>query len=1569
MDLEYKSAVTGVKVLDEGEGIVQAIVSVTNIVDSVNDQILPGAYRDTLTKRTPKGLRGHDWNRMVAKTLHAEELMPGDPRIDEISPRIARQGGGGLLIRGKYNLNTQAGRDAYEDAKFFGDEMEFSVGYKVPKGMSAIVPKSGVRQIKQMDLYEWSDVAFGAAPLTAGTASVKSAIVSMIEAGELSEEEILEWTDLLHEEKWASLSDEEKARRVRTREGARRFGQPIGSAIRGGQLGPAIRTPRTTGPNRPTGHRSPARARPRPALFDQDRAETRTHRLPSGLAVTVHTYPDLDYGSLRHDIEKAGGLKGIAVDANQLATLLVRWLIRSDNVNAIKADPGWDDEDWDEDTLVAGVAAEIEAAKAEAGGDLRDADLEWIVDRAIHAMGLEGKADVVDLLEKAAEQLEAWDALELDGDDEDVEEKARRIRTPEGARKYGQPIGSTIRADVAPNVPKKVTGSRDQTMGGPAAPQLEDETPSPREAQDAAAVLGDSEVDRLTDGAGLSGATPAQLRRLVAAANRRREGKSTDQWAQYKDLEAECDDCIDDDDCPDCWQRKHTVWDGEEKVRRIRTPEGARKYGEPIGTIIRPDMVPGKPKTSKPKTPKKPPSLSDRLTRNVNRMNRRRDESTATLGRAVEKGKAGKGRKLGQLTAAERQANFDLNPDHAEGLTKVGPPDLITDDPDEALVALAAGKRVELRQPRQVSSLLNRLNEIVTDAKKKDKAAKRKWVDAGRDEDLYGLAQSAKANPDDPEKMQKFLDAGGTEADLDLVETIPDYNLCAITVKGTNLFCVEHKDMTRLTMPQLAGKPKKGSKAEAIMIEQNEERRRAWVASGKDPAAWEKASVEDGGPSNEANLAGHYRDHLRSLGLTTTQKKERASFLKASQKELVGANVAGMAASIENTNPDGTPIDPEKRFMGPGRIFVSEDNYILDGHHRWAAVVGVDLADNIEGDLDMDVEVVNAPILYLLPLTTAWTTEMGVPPKGGGKGSGGETVAAQEGRKMGTEFDTKDDDTLAALGPDAELAALLTGNDPDALDVLTEDEWGQILDEIHGTDLAAVKSINDAVDTLDDVDDMTAGEYRAVHLLHWSDQLDAKIGLSDTELEAIIEGLESKARRDHSSATHRGLDRSPKENWVDKAGGLPSYIERIAKHLHADRGMTISHAIAAAINRVKKWAAGGGGVSAATRAKAAKAVAQWEKMKAKTRAKRNTKTAPPVTFATTSATYNVAAPVTTSHTWVAPWTKAVDELTELDIAEIETLLGEWDEKRQFSDRERSKLAEEGAAMPGGRYPIRTRQDLLNAIKAYGRGAPADKPAIMRHIKKRAKALGLTDLLPDGWKSADEDIEEKTNVPNAPNAPNAGNPNAPGDMEGTSGPDPNEGGQMSPGLSAPGAEEEGTGDKAEGTDTSQGEAVAEDADDDSGDDEAKAGRMLSVSNASAIRSALTQLVSVLNRAGIAWGEDDGEGAPATKARTPSPSGYPWGEESDTRRRRGPAQLDEDEEEGEDEEDEEEDEGEGVPASSGASEDADAEDAEDADEEDADEEEEEEDDKKGRGTKVYLPLEELMEAAELRLTADV
>lgn len=72
-----------------------------------------------------------------------------------------------------------------------------------------------------------------------------------------------------------------------------------------------------------------------------------------------------------------------------------------------------------------------------------------------------------------------------------------------------------------------------------------------------------------------------------------------------------------------------------------------------------------------------------------------------------------------------------------------------------------------------------------------------------------------------------------------------------------------------------------------------------------------------------------------------------------------------------------------------------------------------------------------------------------------------------------------------------------------------------------------------------------------------------------------------------------------KNNWVeeDAVNGLPEYICRIARAIHRDGSHSVSQSIAIAVSRAKAWARGQGGVTAKTRAKAAKAVAEWESKK------------------------------------------------------------------------------------------------------------------------------------------------------------------------------------------------------------------------------------------------------------------------------------------------------------------------------------------------------------------------------------
>lgn len=69
----------------------------------------------------------------------------------------------------------------------------------------------------------------------------------------------------------------------------------------------------------------------------------------------------------------------------------------------------------------------------------------------------------------------------------------------------------------------------------------------------------------------------------------------------------------------------------------------------------------------------------------------------------------------------------------------------------------------------------------------------------------------------------------------------------------------------------------------------------------------------------------------------------------------------------------------------------------------------------------------------------------------------------------------------------------------------------------------------------------------------------------------------------------------------------------------------------------------------------------------------------------------------------------------------------------ISRKARQMAEEKGQALPGGRFPIRNRADLENAIRAVGR-AKGSHDAVRRFIIKRAKALGLSDLIPSNWAS-------------------------------------------------------------------------------------------------------------------------------------------------------------------------------------------------------------------------------------------
>ena len=97
-------------------------------------------------------------------------------------------------------------------------------------------------------------------------------------------------------------------------------------------------------------------------------------------------------------------------------------------------------------------------------------------------------------------------------------------------------------------------------------------------------------------------------------------------------------------------------------------------------------------------------------------------------------------------------------------------------------------------------------------------------------------------------------------------------------------------------------------------------------------------------------------------------------------------------------------------------------------------------------------------------------------------------------------------------------------------------------------------------------------------------------------------------------------------------------------------------------------------------------------------------------------------------------TAAVTAPIDQTLDAIDAALGA--EKREFSAAEREKDAEAGVAMPDGSYPIKSADDVENAVRDYNRSG--QKPDVKAHIISRAKAIGAESALPDDWtKKADK----------------------------------------------------------------------------------------------------------------------------------------------------------------------------------------------------------------------------------------
>ena len=185
----------------------------------------------------------------------------------------------------------------------------------------------------------------------------------------------------------------------------------------------------------------------------------------------------------------------------------------------------------------------------------------------------------------------------------------------------------------------------------------------------------------------------------------------------------------------------------------------------------------------------------------------------------------------------------------------------------------------------------------------------------------------------------------------------PTFNLCSISIPGTNLFCDGNKGITRDKMPQFKGKPEEGSQA------WNE------LEAGKKSGKYKETDTEvEGEP--------FFRQLLADRDIKVTDAQIAADSLKATQSELVGDKVMGMKSVL-----DKGPEHPSyKKITAP--IFVSKDGYVVDGHHRWAAITAHNI-ENPDNPLPMNVMIIDKDIDEAIDISNEFASNFGVAAKSG----------------------------------------------------------------------------------------------------------------------------------------------------------------------------------------------------------------------------------------------------------------------------------------------------------------------------------------------------------------------------------------------------------------------------------------------------------------------------------------------------------------------------------------------------------------------------------------------------------
>jgi hypothetical protein len=244
---------------------------------------------------------------------------------------------------------------------------------------------------------------------------------------------------------------------------------------------------------------------------------------------------------------------------------------------------------------------------------------------------------------------------------------------------------------------------------------------------------------------------------------------------------------------------------------------------------------------------------------------------------------------------------------------------------------------------------------------------------------VQGIRQMADDNRDKhPDDQDKSVDIGGEETT----------NLCDVTVPGTNLFCADNKGIPRAKMPQLKSKPwGKGEGEPWVLNDEGKWEPTKFEETDEEYAERVPSSQLPKDEKGEVNTEDLFKAKLEELGIEMSEPKPmNVSDIKATQNELKPANVAFMVDVLMRAKPpphkDKQAADDwalSEKLREP--IIVSKDGYILDGHHRWAALVALDIANGGSGDIEMMVKEVDAGAEELVEKTNEFTRDQGLQTK------------------------------------------------------------------------------------------------------------------------------------------------------------------------------------------------------------------------------------------------------------------------------------------------------------------------------------------------------------------------------------------------------------------------------------------------------------------------------------------------------------------------------------------------------------------------------------------------------------